>query len=52
MIAYQRLGDWDEAMELSQTFSSGVPATVPAPDPDAFGGWVRMITHRLAVQSV
>lgn len=50
MIAYQRLGNWDEALELSQdVFIQAFRRIAQLQTPDAFGGWVRMITHRLAV---
>lgn len=50
MIAFQRLGNWDEAMELSQdVFIQAFRRLSQLQTPDAFGGWIRMITHRLAV---
>ncbi len=50
LIAYQRLGNWDEALELSQdVFIQAFRRIDQLQTPDAFGGWIRMITHRLAV---
>lgn len=50
MIAFQRLGNWDEAIELSQdVFIQAFRRLSQLQTPDAFGGWLRMITHRLAV---
>jgi RNA polymerase sigma-70 factor, ECF subfamily len=49
-IAYQRLGDWDEALELSQdVFIQAFRRLPQLQEPEAFGGWIRMITHRLAI---
>ncbi len=49
-IAYRRLGNWDEALELSQdVFIQAYRRLDQLQVPAAFGGWIRMITQRLAV---
>jgi RNA polymerase sigma-70 factor (ECF subfamily) len=49
-VAYQRLGNWDEALELSQdVFVQAYRRLDQLQVPEAFGSWIRMITQRLAV---
>lgn len=49
-IAFRRLGNWDEALELSQdVFIQAYRRLDQLQIPEAFGGWIRMITQRLAV---
>jgi RNA polymerase sigma-70 factor (ECF subfamily) len=49
-IAFHRLGNWDEALELSQdVFIQASRRLHQLHEPEAFGSWLRMITHRLAI---
>lgn len=49
-IAFRRLGNWDEAQELSQdVFIQAFRRLDQLQTPAAFGGWIRMITQRLAI---
>lgn len=49
-LAFQRLGNWDEAIELSQdVFIQAFRRLDQLQSPEAFGGWIRMITQRLAI---
>ena len=47
-IAYKRLGNWDEAQELSQdVFIQAFRRLDQLQVPAAFGGWLRQIVHRI-----
>ncbi len=49
-VAFRRLGNWDEALELSQdVFVQAYRRLDQLQIPEAFGSWIRMITQRLAV---
>ncbi len=49
-IAYKKLGNWDEAQELSQdVFIQAFRRLDQLQVPDAFGGWLRQIVHRMAI---
>jgi RNA polymerase sigma-70 factor (ECF subfamily) len=49
-IALQRLGDYNEAQELCQdVFVQAMQKIGQLREPEAFGGWLRSITHRLAI---
>lgn len=49
-IAYKRLGNWDEAQELSQdVFIQAFRRLDQLQEPEAFGGWLRQIVHRMAI---
>ena len=49
-IAYKRLGNWDEAQELSQdVFIQAFRRLDQLQVPEAFGGWLRQIVHRMAI---
>jgi RNA polymerase sigma-70 factor, ECF subfamily len=49
-IAYKRLGNWDEAQELSQdVFIQAFRRLHQLETPEAFGGWLRQIVHRMAI---
>lgn len=49
-VAFRRLGNWDEALELSQdVFVQAYRRLDQLQVPEAFGGWIRTITQRLAV---
>ena len=49
-IARRRLGDYNEAEELCQdVFLRAMTKISQLRDPECFGGWLRSITHRLAV---
>ena len=49
-VAFRRLGNWDEALELSQdVFVQAYRRLDQLQIPEAFGGWIRTITQRLAV---
>ncbi len=48
-VAFRKLGNWDEALELSQdAFVQAFRRLDQLQVPEAFGGWIRMITQRLA----
>ena len=52
-IAYKRLGNWDEAQELSQdVFIHAFRGLDLLQVPEAFGGWLRQIVHRMAINRV
>ena len=49
-IAYKKLGNWDEAQELSQdVFIQAFRRLDQLQAPEAFGGWLRQIVHRMAI---
>jgi RNA polymerase sigma-70 factor, ECF subfamily len=49
-IAVRRLGNWEEARELSQdVFIQAFRRLDQLLEPAAFGGWLRQITHRMAI---
>ncbi|XZE21342.1 RNA polymerase sigma factor [Pirellulaceae bacterium SH449] len=49
-IAYKRMGNWDEAQELSQdVFIQAFRRIGQLQTPEAFGGWLRQIVHRMAI---
>jgi RNA polymerase sigma-70 factor, ECF subfamily len=49
-IAVRRLGNWEEARELSQdVFIQAFRRLDQLNEPAAFGGWLRQITHRMAI---
>ncbi len=49
-IAYKRLGNWDEALELSQdVFIQAFRRIHQLQTPEAFAGWLRQIVHRMAI---
>jgi len=49
-IAYKRLGNWDEAQELSQdVFIQAFRRLKQLQAPEAFAGWLRQIVHRMAI---
>jgi RNA polymerase sigma-70 factor (ECF subfamily) len=49
-IAYKRLGNWDEAQELSQdVFIQAFRRLKQLHAPEAFAGWLRQIVHRMAI---
>lgn len=49
-IAYKRLGNWDEAQELSQdVFIQAFRRIHQLQTPQAFAGWLRQIVHRMAI---
>ena len=49
-MAYKRLGNWDEAQELSQdVFIQAFRRLNQLQAPEAFAGWLRQIVHRMAI---
>jgi len=49
-IAMRRLGDYNEAQELCQdVFIQAMQKVEQLREPAAFGGWLRQITHRMAI---
>ena len=49
-LAYKKLGNWDEAQELSQdVFIQAFRRLDQLQVPEAFGGWLRQIVHRMAI---
>ena len=49
-LAYKKLGNWDEAQELSQdVFIQAFRRLDQLQTPEAFGGWLRQIVHRMAI---
>jgi len=49
-IALRRLGDYNEAQELCQdVFIQAMQKIEQLREPAAFGGWLRQITHRMAI---
>ena len=52
-IALRRLGDYAEAQELCQdVFMQAMQKIDQLRQPEAFGGWLRSITHRMAINRV
>lgn len=52
-IALRRLGDYAEAQELCQdVFMQAMQKIEQLREPEAFGGWLRSITHRMAINRV
>jgi len=49
-VALRRLGDYNEAQELTQdVFVQAMQKIDQLREPEAFGGWLRAITHRMAI---
>jgi RNA polymerase sigma-70 factor (ECF subfamily) len=49
-IALRRLGDYNEAQELCQdVFVQALQKIGQLREPECFGGWLRSITHRMAI---
>ena len=49
-IAMRRLGDYAEAQELAQdVFIQAMQKVAQLREPECFGGWLRSITHRMAI---
>lgn len=49
-IALRRLGDYGEAQELCQdVFIQALQKIAQLREPECFGGWLRSITHRMAI---
>ena len=49
-IAMRRMGDWNEAQELTQeVFVQAMMKLDQLRVPEAFGGWLRRITNRMAI---
>ncbi len=49
-IAFRRLGDFNEAQELTQNvFIQAMTKIHQLREPLSFGGWLRSITHRMAI---
>jgi RNA polymerase sigma-70 factor (ECF subfamily) len=49
-IALRRLGDLDEAQELAQdVFIQAMTKLKQLREPECFGGWLKAITHRMAI---
>lgn len=49
-VAFRRLGDDNEAQELSQeVFLQALQKISQLRDPQCFGGWLTRITHRMAI---
>ncbi|MCH7727675.1 MAG: sigma-70 family RNA polymerase sigma factor [Planctomycetes bacterium] len=52
-IALRRLGDYAEAEELAQdVFVQAMQKLEQLRQPECFGGWLRSITHRMAINRV
>ena len=52
-VAMRRLGDYNEAQELSQdVFVQAMQKVGQLRQPECFGGWLRAITHRMAINRV
>jgi RNA polymerase sigma-70 factor, ECF subfamily len=52
-LAYKRTGNWDEAQELSQdVFIQAFRRLDQLQVPEAFGGWLRQIVHRMAINRI
>jgi RNA polymerase sigma-70 factor (ECF subfamily) len=52
-IALRRLRDVDEAQELTQeVFIQAMTKLAQLRDPQCFGGWLKSITHRMAINRV
>jgi RNA polymerase sigma-70 factor (ECF subfamily) len=53
VIAVRRLGNVDEALELTQdVFIQAMTKLAQLRDPQCFGGWLKSITHRMAINRV
>lgn len=49
-VALRRVGDFSEAQELCQdVFIQAMQKITQLREPEAFGGWLRQITHRMAI---
>ena len=49
-IALRRVGDYSEAQELCQdVFIQALQKIAQLREPECFGGWLRSITHRMAI---
>lgn len=49
-VAMRRVGDFSEAQELCQdVFIQAMQKIGQLREPEAFGGWLRQITHRMAI---
>ena len=52
-IAMRKLGDFAEAQELCQdVFIQALEKLTQLRDPQCFGGWLRSITHRMAINRI
>lgn len=52
-IALRRLGDYDEAQELTQdVFIQAMTKLGQLREPECFGGWLKSITHRMAINRI
>lgn len=52
-VALRRLGDYSEAQELCQdVFVQAMQKIDQLREPECFGGWLRAITHRMAINRV
>lgn len=52
-IAMRRLRDFDEAQELTQeVFIQAMTKLQQLREPEAFGGWLKSITHRMAINRI
>jgi len=52
-IAMRRLGDFDEAQELTQdVFIQAMTKLNQLREPECFGGWLKAITHRMAINRI
>ena len=52
-IALRRLGDFNEAQELTQdVFVQAMTKLDQLRDPQCFAGWLRSITHRMAINRI
>ncbi len=52
-IAFKRLGNYTEAQELTQdVFMQAMQKIDQLRQPEAFAGWLRQITHRMAINRI
>ena len=52
-VAMRRLGDYSEAQELCQeVFIQAMQKIAQLREPDCFGGWLRSIAHRMAINKM
>ncbi|MGE0758086.1 MAG: RNA polymerase sigma factor [Pirellulaceae bacterium] len=52
-VAVRRLGDYDEAQELAQdVFIQAMTKLNQLRDVECFGGWLKSITHRMAINRI
>ena len=52
-VAMRRMGDYNEAQELCQdVFVQAMQKVGQLRQPECFGGWLRAITHRMAINRV